>query len=416
LSSVLAFVLVLPAGALAARSATVTGSITAIEPSSLTIQTAGSKTGVIDALTETADTISKAALPYVWAGGHAEAGVASVGSKGPGHNGHRVGFDCSGSVAAVLAGAGLWPAGSPVPNDAGIIAELLAQKLIARGPGQAPDEVTLYDDPGVHIFMNIDGRFFGTSDGGDGNSKGGPTWLNDGAPDASSRVYKRYHVIPSVLKDQTTFGHSLTFRIGPGTSVMQGLAVGDDVQVSYAEASSGTMIARVVGYAGEITSTGTVASVAADGSSFTVQGANGSDLTFSTGDLPALVDGLEVGDTVQVIYTAAGGALTARSVTVTATPVVSQTTGAITAIAADLSSFTIQIATGQSVTFSTGGQTSVIAGFQIGDDVQVDYIQVADDVLIAQQVDTAQAPTGPGPPGSAGSSTAATEPTGGTTP
>ena len=38
--------------------------------------------------------------------------------------------------------------------------------MIAPGVGKGPLEVTLWDHPTVHIFMNIDGRFFGTSDGG----------------------------------------------------------------------------------------------------------------------------------------------------------------------------------------------------------------------------------------------------------
>jgi hypothetical protein len=59
---------------------------------------------------------------------------------GPGYNGKRIGYACSGSVAAVLAGAGLWQPGSGVPNDAGVIRQLRQQKLIAPwrwyGPGR----------------------------------------------------------------------------------------------------------------------------------------------------------------------------------------------------------------------------------------------------------------------------------------
>ena len=150
--------------------------------------------------------------PYVWGGGHATAGVASVGLRGgPGANGRRIGFDCSGSVAAVLAAGGLWPAGGGVPGDLGVIQQLLAEHLIAPGPGRTPTEVTLYDEPGVHIFMNINGRFFGTSDGaGGGSRKGGPGWLDDGAPDAYSRAFRQYHVLPGVLRDSTIYGHTYT--------------------------------------------------------------------------------------------------------------------------------------------------------------------------------------------------------------
>ena len=130
-----------------------------------------------------------------------QAGIASIGIKGPGYNGRRIGFDCSGSVAAVLAGAGVWQPTSGVPNDAGIIAELTSEHLIARGAGRGASEVTLYDDPGVHIFMNIDGHFFGTSDGGGGgNPAGGAGWLDDGAPDATSHVLQA--VPPAAFDDR----------------------------------------------------------------------------------------------------------------------------------------------------------------------------------------------------------------------
>ena len=151
----------------------VTGTITSTGSYSFTVQTPGRPTGVLAALTTAANKITAEDYPYVWGGGHGEAGIASVGEKGPGYNGKRRGYDCSGSVAAVLSGAGLWPAGAGVPNDAGVIQYLRQHGEIAPGAGDGPGEVTLYDDPGVHIFMNINGRFFGTSDGGGGGDKQG---------------------------------------------------------------------------------------------------------------------------------------------------------------------------------------------------------------------------------------------------
>ncbi len=379
--------LFLPSGAFAAQPRTITGAVTAISPSSLTIQTNGRRTGVINALTEAADAITKDDYAYVWGGGHAQAGVASIGIKGPGYNGHRVGYDCSGSVAAVLAGAGLWPAGSPVPSDAGIITQLLQERLIARGVGQAPDEVTLYDDPGVHIFMSIDGRFFGTSDGGAGNSKGGPTWLADGAPDASDRVYKRYHLLPSVLQDQTTYGQSFSFQLSPSAVGIDDYAIGDDLKVSYVEAGSGAMIARTIGFVGAITISGTVTSIAPDESSFVVETAAGQSLTLSTDDFTDLISGVQVGDQVQVVYTKmAQGSLTAHSVLITTTPGISEASGTIVAIAPRLASFTILTTSGADMTFDTGALEGIIANLQVGDGVQVSYTQAPDGVLTAQQV------------------------------
>lgn len=303
----LACAAVLPSAALAARAqavhGAVTGKITYVGVSTLTIQTPGRRTGVINALSATADAVSAHDYPYVYGGGHGEAGVASVGIKGgPGYNGRRIGFDCSGSVAAVLAGAGLWPAGSGVPGDAGVIKQLLQERLIARGPGVAPDEVTLYDDPGVHIFMNIDGRFFGTSDGGGGDPKGGPAWLDDGAPDSWSPAYKRYHVVMAALRNKTSYGHSLTFQTSADPSMIDGAESGDKVKISYAETRSGSMMASAIQYAGAITTSGTVSSVATNESSLTIETAADGTLTFSTSLVTNLIDGLQIGDGVQVTY------------------------------------------------------------------------------------------------------------------
>jgi hypothetical protein len=224
------------------------GEVVGMSWASFTVRTAGKPMSVLNALIAAGDAITADNYPYVWAGGHPAAGAASVGTKGPGYNGRTIGLDCSGTVAAVLAGAGLWEPGTPVPGDAGVIAQLRSEKQIALGRGSGPADVTLYDDPGVHIFMSIDGHFFGTSDGGGagGDAKGGAGWLNDGAPDASDRAYKQYHVLPSALEGQTTYGPELTFGVGRSPGVMSGLAVGDQVSVSFTESKSGTMTAETL--------------------------------------------------------------------------------------------------------------------------------------------------------------------------
>jgi hypothetical protein len=244
-------------------STTVAGPITELGSTWFTLQTAGRRVGVINALTSAATRITNENTPYVWAGGHGEAGVASTGSKGPGYTGRRKGFDCSGAVAAVLAGAGLWPSGAGVPADNGVISELLAEHLIARGVGTAPDGVTLYDDPGVHIFMNIDGRFFGTSDGsGGGDQAGGAGWLDDGAWDASNPAYKKYHFLPSVLAQKTSYGNDFTFQLpsgglfaatkGSALGLSLGeldasdLLVGERVQVAYGTNGTGELMVNSV--------------------------------------------------------------------------------------------------------------------------------------------------------------------------
>lgn len=256
--------LVLPAGALAAApslppvpvafsapsapvNGQVTGDVIGVDGHTFAIEASAGRMSVVSALTLAANQVTAGDFPYVYGGGHAQAGIASIGIKGPGYNGRRIGFDCSGSVAAVLSGAGIWQVASGVPNDAGIIAQLLSEHLIARGAGRGANEVTLYDDPGVHIFMNIDGNFFGTSDGGGGaNPAGGAGWLNDGAPDAHSRIYKAYHLLPSLLGEQTTFARIFTFQTGAQPGVVKGLELGGEVEVSYTQAPNGPLTALAV--------------------------------------------------------------------------------------------------------------------------------------------------------------------------
>ena len=305
----------------ATGAGSVSGKITALGGSSLTIQRSGSNAGVINSMVSAANVVTRADYPYVWGGGHAQAGVASLGEKGPGFNGKRVGFDCSGAVAAVLAAGGLWPAGGGVPSDSGVISELRQAGLIVSGAGSGPSEVTLYDDPGVHIFMNIDGRFFGTSDGYGGNpsqKNGGAGWLDDGAPDATSKQYKRYHFVPSALKGSA--GQIVTFQLGELASLASGFQLGESVKVNYLDDSSGSMIATAIAFSGQSTATGTVASIGTAGASFTITISGGTTMTFSTADAPSLAAELQAGDAVTVTYTKTGSTLFARSVSVTSQP------------------------------------------------------------------------------------------------
>ncbi len=323
--SVLAVGLLAPASSLAgsAHLATgaVTGTIVGLDDAVVTLQTHGRLVGVINALTEGATAVTARDLPYVWGGGHGQAGVPSTGDKGgPGANGRRIGFDCSGAVAAVLAAAGLWAPGSGVPNDAGVIAQLRAERLLAAGAGRGPSEVTLYDDPGVHIFMNIDGRFFGTSDGGGGgDSRGGAGWLYDGAPDAYNRHFKRYHLVSSVLRDRTSYGHDYTFETSSDPALVLGAELGDRVTVTFAEARTGIMLARTLAYRGSETVSGTVTALGVG--AVNVETSSGSTLTFATTLVPELIAGVQLGDGVQLTYSKdPSGLLVPHALTITSTP------------------------------------------------------------------------------------------------
>ena len=90
----------------------------ALGPQYLTGKEASTPTSgtVIAAMISTAATINNDDYPYVYGGGHSQAGTPSIGIPGGnGYDGHTIGYDCSGAVAAVLAGGGLWPVGSSVP-------------------------------------------------------------------------------------------------------------------------------------------------------------------------------------------------------------------------------------------------------------------------------------------------------------
>jgi hypothetical protein len=321
------------AGARVVAHGLVKGTIGELDGTSFTVQTPGRRIGVTNALIATANRILAENTPYVYGGGHASAGNASVGIPGPGYNGKSVGFDCSGAVGAVLVGGGLWTAGSGVPRDDGIISQLRSEGMIAPGVGTGPVEVTLWDHPTVHIFMNIDGRFFGTSDGADGaDSNGGAGWLYDGAPDTLNPAFKPYHLLPWVLKSNTSSGQSVGLQLPASPTVAGGLVPGEKVKVRYKELASGAMIATAISYPHSIRATGTVQAIAPDGSSFTLQHPNGATLTLLSGGSSELLADVIAGDTVRVSYTSLHGTLVAHWLIVTTTPNTTPTSPTTTTI------------------------------------------------------------------------------------
>jgi hypothetical protein len=64
-------------------------------------------------------------------------------------------------------------------------------------------------------------------------------------------------------------------------------------------------------------------------------------------------------------------------------------TGTITMVAPDGSLFSLQLANGRTVTFSTGGNASLISAFQIGNDVQVTFTGTPGDGLTAASITAA---------------------------
>jgi phage-related protein/cell wall-associated NlpC family hydrolase len=113
----------------------------------------------VQAMVREADKIAAHHYNYEWGGGHGAIGVPGHGS---GHgSGPGVGFDCSGTVSAVLHAAGLLN----TPLTSGPL-----MSWGAPGPGKS---VTIWASP-VHTFMAMNGHYFGTSGS---NTGGGAGWI-----------------------------------------------------------------------------------------------------------------------------------------------------------------------------------------------------------------------------------------------
>jgi len=81
------------------------------------------------------------------------------------------------------------------------------------------------------------------------------------------------------------------------------------------------MTATAVQYAGAITTSGTVESIAPNGSSVTIETTGNQTLTFTTSAVTSLIEGLQVGDGVQVTYSAdAAGLLIPHAVAIVSAP------------------------------------------------------------------------------------------------
>jgi hypothetical protein len=158
---------------------------------------------------------------------------------------------------------------------------------------------------------------FGTSAGGAaGNSKGGPGWIDGSTPDVFSHRYRRYHVLPSVLRSRIS-GQSFGFRYGSLLSLVGQFQAGEPISVKYRQTAYGTLVATAVAYPNATTAAGTVTAVAPDGTSITVQvGDSGPSVTLATGALSTLLSGVSLGDAVTVTYSQAADALTLRTLQV----------------------------------------------------------------------------------------------------
>jgi hypothetical protein len=223
-------------------TATIVGTVVSHNRGAVTIEQPGTSGGRINAMVAYANRLAAKRYRYVFGGGHRHVQVPDTGT---GH-GTR-GFDCSGAVAAVLASAGLWPKGRAVPNDRGVIEDLLRAKVIAAGASGSPYAVNLFDLPNRDVQMSIEGDFFGTGF----TARGGPTWMGD--EPTFFPGYREYHVVPAVLDDSRSFRHLITFQFANpllGFSLAKDLHAGAKVQVTYRTHGGGLWLAAVKDIAG----------------------------------------------------------------------------------------------------------------------------------------------------------------------
>jgi predicted RNA-binding protein (virulence factor B family) len=110
----------------------------------------------------------------------------------------------------------------------------------------------------------------------------------------------------STLTIQTGDGRSLTFQTD--SDMVDGISVGDTVDVAYYQDSDGSLVADDISPADnsgdssgdDQAATGTVTGIAADSSTLTVAVDGGGSMTFQVDS--DMVDGISVGDTVDVAY------------------------------------------------------------------------------------------------------------------
>jgi hypothetical protein len=176
---------------------------------------AGGGTGAMGAMVNEANQITSRHFPYAWGGGHS-------GFAGP--------YDCSGAVSAVLHAGGFLSA----PEVSG---EFESYGL----PG--PGAVTLYANP-THVYMSLDGHFFGTSAS---NPGGGAGWFS-GAPRSGFAVR---HVDPKGNTGGIGAASGGAGHIGPFKSGMTG-AIGSVAQgaIDRATSAANAILSRMGGVPG----------------------------------------------------------------------------------------------------------------------------------------------------------------------
>lgn len=125
----------------------------------------------LDVMISRASEISNKNYPYSWGGGHQHVGTPSMGTEHESGGAEVNGFDCSGSVLAILAAGGFVPTGSSFGTSGEMMH--VYGSIGASGPGPKGKGVTIYANS-THEWMTINGRYFST--GWNKNPKEGAGW------------------------------------------------------------------------------------------------------------------------------------------------------------------------------------------------------------------------------------------------
>jgi len=127
---------------------------------------AGGGSSAFGRMVAEANRIAGKRFPYAYGGGHGTLGQPSRGTEG------NFGFDCSGSVSAVLGAAGMLRQ----PETSG--------QLMSFGKAGTGAQTTLWASP-EHTFMRLGTRYFGTSGQ---NPGGGANWFGSYPTGTSART------------------------------------------------------------------------------------------------------------------------------------------------------------------------------------------------------------------------------------
>ncbi len=153
----------------------------------------------LDEMISRASEISNKNYPYSFGGGHPHVGTPSMGTEHESGGALVNGFDCSGSVLAVLAAGGFVPTGSSF-GTSGEMGHVYGH-IGESGSGPKSKGITVYYNSS-HEWMTINGREFSTGN----NSKGGAGWgSEDPTKWPSARgTYNSFHLKSNELEEPYT--------------------------------------------------------------------------------------------------------------------------------------------------------------------------------------------------------------------